>query len=286
MKFNAYIIGKDGSIIVKNYYTYENPPQRLYLKYFGGTTTKAELFLVFSDSYASSLVFNIEEGFRGLSLAANSNELFLSIGGQEIDYNQQGSLVLYVNDNTPVSPSTFTIECYKNTADFNRVDKTEYLDFVRAYNGTLRESASITDPIITIQKSGVIDFNYIKIPIFNRYYYVADITSIATGIWEITFTIDVLMTYKNGLKEQKAFIDRNETYYGSKSDIIDKKRVIFSGVNIETITLENELFLELEDTYVIDPFTDRTFGGSVPYILSGYKIRTTQIPHGYVDGGI
>lgn len=280
MKYKVYIIGTDGNISAQEMLFHNGHIVSLQLV---STEVQGKYKLLITDTEGQfELEFTAPQNFRGLSLLPNSKDIFIE-EDQIVTYNKEGSLVLYVNDTISVSPSTFTIECYKNTADFNRVDKTEYLELVRTYNGTLRESTSIIDPVITIQKSGVIDFNYIKIPTFNRYYYVADITSIATGVWEITFTIDVLMTYKNGLYSQSAFIDRNENYYTSKADMIDKKRIIFPGVNIETITLENDLFVELEDPYQIKPYTDRLWGGSLPYILSGYKITTGQVPHGYVE---
>ena len=66
---------------------------------------------------------------------------------------------------------------YKNSAEMHRVDKSAYLELVGTVSGVFRDETSITNISITIQYDTVIDFNYVYIPAFNRYYYVTDITS-------------------------------------------------------------------------------------------------------------
>lgn len=131
---------------------------------------------------------------------------------------------------------------YQNTAEDNRLDKTNYLTTVGTIYGIIREEASLIDLSVTIEVEQLPNFNYVYIPNFNRYYYVNDITSIRNNLWEISLSVDVLMSYKEAIRGVNAFVDRNENTFNP--NIIDKKRVIVQGVDTEIYTVENDLFNE------------------------------------------
>ena len=139
--------------------------------------------------------------------------------------------------------SEFEISFYNNTAETNRVNKTNYLTLVSIMNGNLREETSLTDLVITIQQNEVPTFNYAFIKSFNRYYYVTDIASVRNNLWEISLSVDVLMTYKEALLNCTGFIDRNENEYND--NITDPKRVISQGQDIEVMSLTNNNVYDL-----------------------------------------
>lgn len=134
----------------------------------------------------------------------------------------------------------FEISFYNNTAEHNRVDKTNYLTLVSEINGTLREETSLTDLVITIQQSEVPTFNYAFIKSFNRYYYVTDIASVRNNLWEISLSVDVLMTYKEALLNCTGFIDRNENELSPF--IVDNKRALEINEEVTTEFVENYVF--------------------------------------------
>lgn len=153
-----------------------------------------------------------------------------------------------------IPSDTFKIELYQNSAEQNRVDKTDYLTSVGSLMGVLRDEASMSEMSITIQSKSLPTFNYCYIGVFNRYYFVTEITSVTYGLWEISLSVDVLMSYKTALLQCKGFIDRNENT--SDPYVVDKKRVIEQGQTLEVTTVTNELF---------------TIGGS--YVFTGIGIR-------------
>lgn len=155
---------------------------------------------------------------------------------------------------------------YKNSAEINRVDKIPFLEIVGTINGVYRVSTSITDITILIEYPKFIDFNYIFIPQFNRYYFVTDVRISNYSLYELDLTVDVLMSYKDALINLNAFVDRNE----SKSNpmLIDKKRVIEQGVNVEVIEIENDVFFKDNETF--QPDTDLMF------VINGYKIESAD----------
>lgn len=99
---------------------------------------------------------------------------------------------------------------YHNNAEQNRLDKTNFLENVSTLNGYLRDKTSITNPSIIIEMNEFPTFNYVYLPKFNRYYYVTNILSIATNLWQIDMHVDVLMSYKDKILLQSAIIERNE----------------------------------------------------------------------------
>ena len=120
---------------------------------------------------------------------------------------------------------------YKNSAESNRVDKTNYLEEAGKIYGIFRDSFSITEPAFELEYNQVPNFNYVYITQLNRYYYVNDITSVANNLWLINLNIDVLMTYKTEILELDCFVDRNEFTFNNY--IIDDKVVIETGYDIE-----------------------------------------------------
>ena len=149
--------------------------------------------------------------------------------------------------------NTFTIELYNNTSEDNRVDKTNYLTKVGELKGVLREESSLIDMSLTLEIEELPLFNYVYIAQLNRYYYVTDIVSLNYKLWSISLSVDVLMSYKNALLSCSAFVDRNENTFDNK--IIDKKRVIEQGYDVEVSTITNELINDTVDyNYILTGF--------------------------------
>lgn len=143
---------------------------------------------------------------------------------------------------------------YRNSAESNRLDKTEYLTIVGTVFGVYRDDTSIINMSVKIEYPELIDFNYIYIPNINRYYFVIDIMLMSNKIYELNLQCDVLMTYKEAIKACSGFIDRNEFTHDPL--IIDDKRVIEQGVDIDDIAITNNLF-----------------GDEISFVLNGFAIK-------------
>ena len=150
------------------------------------------------------------------------------------------------------STDNFTITLYQNSSEQARIDKTNYLKSVGVLTGKLRASTSIVSPVINIQMSTVPNFNYVLIPKFSRYYYVVDVVSIRTNLWEITLMVDPLMSFKNAILGCSAFIDRNE--FEASQNIVDTKRVVEEGYEINVIEVENSLFNPVAPMFALSGF--------------------------------
>lgn len=107
------------------------------------------------------------------------------------------------------------IKFYKNTLEKNKVDKSNMVSSTAPVEleGTLKEATSLVAPSFLVHKNfkELINYNYVYIEDFKRYYYITDITSVTNELSRIELHVDVLMSFKDEIMENEAFIERNET---------------------------------------------------------------------------
>lgn len=100
------------------------------------------------------------------------------------------------------------IKLYKNLSEVNTIGKTLTEESVRT--GTLKEGCSVLSPSVVLTGENLSGFNYAYIPQFSRYYFIKEITSVKSGLWEISMRVDVLETYKDSIKANTAILKRQE----------------------------------------------------------------------------
>lgn len=146
------------------------------------------------------------------------------------------------------------ITLYQNLSELNKLDKT--LIYQGELNGTLRQPTDILNPSIEIEfkeynllvtstpsyseynleiaygndnkdisysyNISLLDVNYAYIDEFKRYYYINDKTFISNKIMRLSLNIDVLMSFKETILNQRGLIYRNEFefYRLIKDDIV------------------------------------------------------------------
>lgn len=131
-----------------------------------------------------------------------------------------------------------TIQLYQNKSDAIVLNKT--IGYYATINGYLRDSCSLLNPVIMFEYTAgdtifvdvatednedleddlgvlnpynILEANYCFIEEFKRYYYITNITCINNKIYAISMSVDVLMSYKDNILSQKAFVTRNEFTY-------------------------------------------------------------------------
>lgn len=100
-----------------------------------------------------------------------------------------------------------------NNSEPERVTKD--LQTLVTLTGSLKEGTSVINPIILLQGTPatvqqIVTSNYLHVPDFGRYYFIRDISSVRTNLWEISCHVDVLQTYATQIKAQTAIIQRQE----------------------------------------------------------------------------
>lgn len=102
---------------------------------------------------------------------------------------------------------------YTNLSDKNVVDKMLYEH--ETISGTLREDCSIINPVLSVEGLTPVqikEVNYAYIPDFGRYYFINNIT-LKGKLYEISMHVDVLMSFKDSIRDNEAVISRQQNTY-------------------------------------------------------------------------
>ena len=233
--------------------TEQSPITKIRFNYNFGDSQVGYVFTTLSGDIVGSYTPNIPDGYKLIGFGYSPNASSSSVIGSlntDITVSIDTDFTFYEVYGIYRPPgTTFDINLYQNTSEGNRVDKTNYLTQVGTISGALRSSTSINDLVITYESKSIPNFNYVYIPIFNRYYFVDDITSENYSLWTLALSVDPLMTYKEAIINCNGFVDRCESDFNA--NIIDKKRVIEEGNTIEVDTVTNELFTNNTGTYIM-----------------------------------
>lgn len=99
---------------------------------------------------------------------------------------------------------------YINTSDNNVLNKT--LSVQKTLTGSLKNECTIINPTIIIEDSGdVINYNYLFIPEFGRYYFIDDVRIIKRNVFEISASVDVLQSFRPYILNLPVILEDSET---------------------------------------------------------------------------
>ena len=146
---------------------------------------------------------------------------------------------------------SFNIIGYFNKSATNVVDKELQQEFDVV--GTLRGGSSVIDPVLLIEANApgfhANDVNYIYVQEFRRYYYITNIISTNHKMWEIHCHVDVLMSYREQIRQQTAIVARQETKYNLYLD--DGIFMTYQNPKIQTKVFSNPSPFETQEFVLI-----------------------------------
>ena len=99
---------------------------------------------------------------------------------------------------------------YINESDNNRINKT--LREVARVNIVLKDNTNNITPTIIISRAVTIDFNYIYITDFDRYYFVTSSTY-SQQKYIVNLSVDVLRTYKTDIYNLNVIANRSSSRF-------------------------------------------------------------------------
>lgn len=104
------------------------------------------------------------------------------------------------------------VNLYTNGSDNNVIDK--QLTDRGTVTGVVRGSINIQEPSITLETtSPLVGVNYCYIAEYGRYYYATPSEKDRNGLTTITCRVDVLKTYADEIRQQKAIVSRQANQY-------------------------------------------------------------------------
>lgn len=107
-------------------------------------------------------------------------------------------------------PAPMSVKIQYNASEKNRMDKD--ITTKMTLWGTLKSECSIIDPVILIECDlfDIVDCNYITIELFNRSYFINNIRSIQRNLIEISCHVDVISSFKDDIRTNKAILSKSE----------------------------------------------------------------------------
>lgn len=147
----------------------------------------------------------------------------------------------------------FTISLFKTASENNRVVKV--LTNESPMYGEFRQQTSVLSPKIQIETNvNIVLYNYCYIPVFKRYYYIVDITSVRMNVWEVSMRCDVLMSYSAQIKALRPIIEREEV--GQSAGLVDNDLPININKKVQKFYFPNGFTKDIQ--YVLT-----TSGGAI-----------------------
>lgn len=114
---------------------------------------------------------------------------------------------------------------YSSSAEKNRLDKTTYLSNATEVDILLKENCGMLTPTLIIT-TNILNKNYVYIPLFERYYFITNITRLDNKRVEMACKCDVLMSFKEDIANLKVIATRSSNKYNQY--LIDKAIAIES----------------------------------------------------------
>ena len=116
---------------------------------------------------------------------------------------------------------------YYNASDDRVINKT--LVGGETFIGTPREEVDVMTPVIRFENSGILRYNYAYIPELQRYYVVNSVNAYREGIWDVSFSVDVLMSFRGDIMTLSVIVDK-QTMPENGDEYIDDGSLVTDNV--------------------------------------------------------
>ena len=119
---------------------------------------------------------------------------------------------------TPTVARNTVIAFMKMRSETNVIGKTwdtgEEEELILKLEGSLVYNQSVSSPKFTVE-GDIRGYNYAYIPIFERFYYIEDINIDSGNIQTVTFSVDVLQSFKSEILNSYAVVEKQQTEYNT-----------------------------------------------------------------------
>lgn len=122
---------------------------------------------------------------------------------------------------------------YVCTSEKNAINKV--LDSTMFFEGSMLNESSIINPVFLIAADSITPYNYMYCKEFQRYYFINDIASVRNGLWRVSCSVDVLMSFREYIYNLSCIIDKQERSYQSNEFLNDGSFVADSRLGIEAV---------------------------------------------------
>lgn len=102
------------------------------------------------------------------------------------------------------------------------------------FTGAPVDEVSVMQPVIRFENDGILRYNYAYIPELQRYYSIVDRTAFREGIWDVTFSVDVLMSFRGDINQLAVVVDK-QSMEANGNEYIDDSSLVAENVMFQTV---------------------------------------------------
>jgi len=124
------------------------------------------------------------------------------------------------------------VQFYFNYSDSRVINKN--IELGKTFNGELRDSIDIMGPVIRFENADIMRYNYAYIPVLQRYYEVDAIAIVRDGLYDVSFTVDVLMSFRGHILQLPVIVDK-QSMSENGDEYIDDGSLIADNVMFTTV---------------------------------------------------
>ena len=124
------------------------------------------------------------------------------------------------------------VQFYYNYSDTRVINKN--IELGETFEGELRDAINIMAPTIRFDNNSIMRYNYAYIPEFQRYYLVESITATRDNLYDIKFSVDVLMSFRGHILQLPVIVDK-QSMDENGDEYIDDGSLIADNVMFTTV---------------------------------------------------
>lgn len=121
---------------------------------------------------------------------------------------------------------------YYSQSDDRMINKV--LSAGETIQGVMRDECSIMSPTVRFQSANVLRYNYCYIPELQRYYTVVTNNIVRNGVYDITFDVDVLMSFRGDIMQLQCIVDK-QTELANGDEYIDDGSLVCDNIMFNTV---------------------------------------------------
>ena len=103
-----------------------------------------------------------------------------------------------------------------------------------SFEGQARDEVNIMSPVILFDKEDVLRYNYAYIPELQRYYAISSVNAFREGLWEVSFAVDVLMSFRGDINQLNVVVDKQSMDING-NEYIDDSSLVAENVMFQTV---------------------------------------------------
>ena len=124
------------------------------------------------------------------------------------------------------------VQFFYNTSDARVINKN--LIVGETFEGQARDEVNILTPVIIFDTDEILRYNYAYIPQFQRYYSITDKNVFREGLFMVTFSVDVLMSFRGHILQLTAVVDK-QSMPENGDEYIDDSSLVTDNVMFTTV---------------------------------------------------